>query len=566
MLRSPFPNDHAGNPHVKFMWLLASIITSSIFLVDLQLPLGVAGGVPYVAVILIAWWLPNRSNVIALAIITSLLTVIGYVFSPPGGTAWIVITNRGLALFAIWSVAILIIQRKPAEAMLREASNKLEIEITERVKELSKLSVTIEQSPVSIVITNPEGTIEYVNPQFTNVSGYSLEEAVGQNPRILNSEQNDPKIFEEMWNTLLDGQTWRGDLLNKNKSGEVFWENVSISPITANGGEIINFVGIKEDITERKRAEEELAAALKFSQEAETVVRDAIESISEGFVIYDKDDRMVICNENYKKLFPTIADIMVPGGSFEELIDVGLARDQYGGVTAERDKEEIKKERMEHHNNPTGIGVNQQMADGRWMMVRERRTSDGGIAGIRADITEIKRVEEAVGKSEQKFRQLIETASEGVWEVDGDAKTVAINPEMLRILDRENEDLIGRSVFEFVDEKNKNIILERRKRRADGELSRAYEIDFLRPNGSTVTCLVNTTTVVDEDGGHQGAFALVTDITVQKEAEDELNSKMKQAAAFNKIAVGRELKMIELKKEINELYEKAGEPIKYQIL
>lgn len=159
------------------------------------------------------------------------------------------------------------------------------------------------------------------------------------------------------------------------------------------------YVRTYNDITERKQAE--------------TIVRDAIENISEAFVLYGADDCMIVCNEQYKNLFPDIADAMVPGVTLEELLDLGIARNQYGGETSKKDAETVKNERMENYRNATGAGVTQQMANGRWLAVRERRTSSGGVVGIRADITELKETEnelrEAKEKAEQALTELSKT-------------------------------------------------------------------------------------------------------------------------------------------------------------
>lgn len=128
--------------------------------------------------------------------------------------------------------------------------------------ELRKLSVAVEQSPSSIMITNPQAEIEYVNAAFTLATGYTFEEVKGQNPRILKSGQTPPETFQEMWTTLQAGKTWRGELINRRKNGEIYWEFTVIAPIHAPDGQIIHYVAVKEDITARKIAEarlEELA-------------------------------------------------------------------------------------------------------------------------------------------------------------------------------------------------------------------------------------------------------------------------------------------------------------------
>jgi PAS domain S-box-containing protein len=117
---------------------------------------------------------------------------------------------------------------------------------------VAKLSKAIEQSPASIVITDTAGTIEYVNPAFCSVTGYEEPEVVGKNPRILNSGFQDPNFYREMWDSLTNGETWIGELANKKKNGEIYWERSVISPITNDKGQITNYVAIKENITERK--------------------------------------------------------------------------------------------------------------------------------------------------------------------------------------------------------------------------------------------------------------------------------------------------------------------------
>lgn len=137
------------------------------------------------------------------------------------------------------------------------------VDVSERLRsqrEARRLLQAIEQSPVSIVITDPDGLIEYANPRFTEVTGYALQEAVGQNPRLLQSGNTPLETYEKLWNTLLDGKLWQGTLQNRRKNGELFWEAAAIAPILEADGKISGFIAVKEDITERKRIEEELAA------------------------------------------------------------------------------------------------------------------------------------------------------------------------------------------------------------------------------------------------------------------------------------------------------------------
>ncbi|MGB4267699.1 MAG: SpoIIE family protein phosphatase [Spirochaetota bacterium] len=116
----------------------------------------------------------------------------------------------------------------------------------------------IEQSPASIVITDTNGIIQYVNPKFEAITGYSFAEAIGKNPRILKSGYQPLKFYENMWNTILRGEVWDGIFHNKRKDGSFFWEHCVIAPVVDEKGNVTHFVAIKEDITEKKEQEEEI--------------------------------------------------------------------------------------------------------------------------------------------------------------------------------------------------------------------------------------------------------------------------------------------------------------------
>jgi len=130
--------------------------------------------------------------------------------------------------------------------------------------EVRKLVAAVEQSGETIVITSNTGIIEYVNPAFTAITGYSREEAIGNNPRILNSGEQDLTIYKEMWATITHGNAWQGRFINKKKDGSRFTEDVTISPIFGSNGEIVNFVAAKRDITDQLQVEEKYQQAQKM--------------------------------------------------------------------------------------------------------------------------------------------------------------------------------------------------------------------------------------------------------------------------------------------------------------
>jgi PAS domain S-box-containing protein len=140
-------------------------------------------------------------------------------------------------------------------------------DITERKRNadaLQQLSLAVEQSPVSVVITDPQGNISYVNRKFTEGTGYSSEEVVGSNPRLLNAGQCPPELYRNLWATITAGRVWHGELCNKKKTGEIFWEAATITPITNPKGAITHYLAVKEDISERRALEGQLRQAQKL--------------------------------------------------------------------------------------------------------------------------------------------------------------------------------------------------------------------------------------------------------------------------------------------------------------
>ena len=132
-----------------------------------------------------------------------------------------------------------------------------------------KLSRAVEQSPTSVIITDKNGVIEYVNPKLTEVTGYKKEEVLGKNPRIFSSGEKPKSDYKILWENIISGKVWKGELHNKKKNGELYWEYASISPIINTIGEITHFVAIKEDITLRKQTEKELIIAKEKAEESD---------------------------------------------------------------------------------------------------------------------------------------------------------------------------------------------------------------------------------------------------------------------------------------------------------
>ena len=181
-------------------------------------------------------------------------------------------------------------------------------DITERKRaeeRLRKLSSAVEQSPASVMITDVRGNIEYVNPKFTRLTGYTPEEAIGQNPRMLKSGMQPAAQYRQLWKTVLSGREWHGEFANRKKNGDIFWESVSIVPIKDSAGAITHLLAVKEDISERKRAEEEI-------RESSALVKLLLDSIAEGVYGIDMHGKCTFCNPSCLQLlgYEDAADLL----------------------------------------------------------------------------------------------------------------------------------------------------------------------------------------------------------------------------------------------------------------
>lgn len=167
----------------------------------------------------------------------------------------------------------------------------------EYIESIKKLSTALEQSPLSIVITDIKGTIEYVNPFFSKITGYQLTEAIGKNTRILQSGKTAESTYKDLWKTITKGEIWQGEFINQKKNGELYWESASISPILNDKGKITNYIAIKEDITDRKELLNQLLGAKENAERNEKLFRTLFTSMQEGFylheLIYDKNGNPV---------------------------------------------------------------------------------------------------------------------------------------------------------------------------------------------------------------------------------------------------------------------------------
>ncbi len=275
-----------------------------------------------------------------------------------------------------------------------------EIEQQKGEEQLRKLSLAVEQSPVSIVIADLDGTIEYTNPKASLTTGYTFEELVGKNPRVLKSGETPDTEYQKLWEDITSGKEWHGVFHNKRKNGELYWESSTISPIIDNVGKITHFLAIKADITEQKLAEQEI---LKF--------RTIADQANYGSAITSLDGQLLYINAAFAGMH---------GYEPNELLDSGL--------TIFHNEEQLPKV-LELLNQLKTIGsfsaqeVGHMRKDGSVFptlmnasLIFDQNNIPQFLSATAVDITELKEQQEALRRSAEELNNAQELARLGSWE------------------------------------------------------------------------------------------------------------------------------------------------------
>ena len=267
-------------------------------------------------------------------------------------------------------------------------------------EQVRKLSRAVEQSPASIVITDPQGAIEYVNAKFTAVTGYTLEEVRGQNPRVLKGSQTSAEEYRQLWQTLTQGREWHGEFHNRTKTGEMYWEQASISPILDTNGHISHFLAVKEDITARKNMEGTL-------RETQWRMERIIEGARLGTWEWNVQTGETVFNEQWARILGYTLDELAPNSikTWETM--------------AHPDDLKQAAARLERHfagELPChDYECRMKHKDGHWVWIHDRgclisRTGDGKplmMFGTHQDITLRKQAEEELRQAHEELEQRV---------------------------------------------------------------------------------------------------------------------------------------------------------------
>jgi two-component system sensor histidine kinase/response regulator len=440
--------------------------------------------------------------------------------------------NEHLALLTLWSgipgtfiIAAFI-------AFFIQRNQTITRRVQEATGELKKVSEAVEQSPVSVVITAKDGTIEYVNPRFSQVTGYSAEEAIGQIPRVLKSDDLPESYYKGLWDTILAGKVWKGEFKNKRKNGEEFWESALISPIKNEKGEISYFVAVKEDITEKKQIEE----ALRASEEKSRLL---LESVGEGIFGVNLDGRLAFINPAANRMLGYDPEELI-GHEVHKKIHHSHA-DGSAYPKSECPMYLTYVDGTDHHIadevlwRKDGLSFPVEYTS---MPIKKDEQVVGAVVTF-MDITERKHTEEVLKEKEAQLSTAVSSMVGGIFMIDKGLNFQLTNEQFHELYDFPIE--LGKKGMPFID-----FLLMRAKRGeygpGDAQDLVAKRLEMYKDPAQTNEITIyedkvpgNRTTEVYRAPTQDGGFVFViNEITERKKAEDELRIAKETAVEATK--------------------------------
>ena len=417
----------------------------------------------------------------------------------------------GFIVVCFYTISDRASQEKKAKEMIQALNESLEQRVIERTADVAKLSQAIKFSSATVVITDTEGNIEYTNPRFAQLTGYSIEDAIGKNPRILQSGKTPPEVYKELWSTIKSGNVWNGEICNKKRSGELYWETVSISPVKDDKGTITNFIAVKDDVTERKQAEE---ALIQSENRYRTIVQNAHVCIHE----IDLSGRITSMNPAGLKMVDASEESMVLGRPYLDAVCekdrqriAGLMAQALNGLVSTFEFE------MAMEDGPIYIASS-------FIPIANKDDQVLRLMGISSDITERKKAEEKIKRDQVRFIEAEKLAHLGAWEWNLVDNTEVWSDEQFRIFGYEPGEIVP-TYDHFLKALHPHDY-ERVVTAINNSLesSSQYKIEFriILPDGTQRNVSAQGNVYPDTSGKPVRMMGMVLDITEHKKMEEEI--------------------------------------------
>jgi len=364
-----------------------------------------------------------------------------------------------------------------------------------------------------VLVTNADRTIIFVNKAMEKLLRASHDELVGSTTERFFTDLTQFEEMGELYKSPSDQRHRKAYELELTLGdGETASVEVVSAPLFDTEHKLSGLLFIARDQAERKALETKLS-------DIALTLEDALEAITEGFALYDSEDRLIICNDQYREIYAHSAPAMFPGNRFEDILRFGLNRKQYD--TGDQTEDEWLAERMDRHLAADGRVIEQNLGDGRWLRVSERRTRNGGIAGIRADITELKQARAQAENAYRNLHLMADNIDASITEVDPDGYCVFVNKTGCEWFADAPENLIGtrlRDRLPWKERENVRAIFEK----ASKGKKVSTEVSFHFPDGVHRECLMNCNPRIAEDGSVEGIVVLISDNTDRKKTERTL--------------------------------------------
>ncbi len=394
-------------------------------------------------------------------------------------------------------------------------------DISDRKRAEEKMRIflrVIEQAKISVMITDHNGIIEYVNPKFSEISGYTLGEMIGKNPRFMRAKAKLKQEYEQLWQTIKSGKEWRGEFHNRKKDGQDLWESTIISPVLNEKGVITHFVAIREDITERKKMQAIL-------QESEARYRRLVEGLPAIFYEFSNRRGGLFYSSYTQQIF---------GYSPEELLSTPFL--WYGSIHPE-DKplvDEAVANLFKGQNFDIEYRVQTRNGEWRWLMDRSiGSVVENGeilVEGLAADITERKNVEIALQQSEERFRSLVNSLNDVIYTLDTEQRHTAVFGGWVEQAGLSPEFFIGKTSREILGPENAAVHEQANQRALAGQPT-VYNWAIETAGG--VKCYQTMVSPLrDANGKVSGLVGVGRDITELKQAEQALLEKTQELESF----------------------------------
>ncbi len=315
----------------------------------------------------------------------------------------------------------------------------IDIHAQKQGEELRRLTMAVEQSPSSVIMTDEQGRIVYVNPRFSDISGYTSQEALGQSPNILKSSEHSTAFYQNLWNTIASGHVWRGEFHNRRKNGELYWESATISPVKDTQGQITHYVGVQEDISNRKLLEADaMANALRY--------RSLVENMSSGVAVYEARNQ----GEDFVFLDFNKAGERIEGVKRGDLIGRNVL-DVFPGIVEFGLYEVLQRvwRTGEPATHPVSFYQDDKITG--WRENHVYKLPSGEIIAIYNDITENKQYEQKLVASEKKLQSILDSSGEGIFALDLTGICTLANPSCVRLLGyADASELIGQPMHQLI--------------------------------------------------------------------------------------------------------------------